>query len=347
MAAAVPATAAPQHAPSHHAASHQRGSAHHKTARHHLKHMTVKGLVAAHHGRTMAVFAKTAKVGASTRHNQRFKLTFARSTHARVHMPVGDHIRVAAVGRAHGHHLTILRHNDETVSPAPASLFFGTIDAINGNLLTVSESDRDDGDNEFGDDHGHDGNNDAARMSPADHSPGGPGDGGPGSSGHQITIDDSHAAITVDGSTDTPLAVGDTVAVLGEASHDTVVAAEVFGFSQAPAFLRGDITAINGDTVTIGGDNNHGDKVADDHGGDNDQSATVSLTGVPLVLNGDAGATTSQLMVGDKLIVIGTTDSTTGELTPELAFAFNGNDDNPCGHNGDGQDNGGDGGLDG
>jgi hypothetical protein len=52
-------------------------------------------------------------------------------------------------------------------------------------------------------------------------------------------------------------------------------------------------------------------------------------------------------MVGDKLILVGTVDTDTGVLTPELAFAFNHHDDNPCGDNDGGEHHGGDGGSDG
>jgi hypothetical protein len=316
---------------------------HHHEAGRHMRHLSVKGLVTAHHGRTVTVFAKRAAAGSWRRHDDRIKVRFARSAHARVKMPVGDRIRVSATGRAHGHHFIVMRHNDENVTPAPASLFFGTVDAINGNELTVGEHDRDNGDNESGRDqrHGDDGPGDDSRTVAHD---GGPGGGDNSGRGHRITVDDSAAAITVDGSTGTPLAVGDTVAVLGEASHDTIVAAQIFGFTNAPAFLRGDITAISGNNVTVGDDNDGNDNdraAADDHG--NDDAVTVSLAGVPTFLNGDPGAAASDLAVGDKLVLIGSVDST-GTFTPTMAFAFNHRDDNPCGDNDNGDDHGHDGG---
>jgi hypothetical protein len=339
LAAAIPggAAAAPQRAT----------ATHHQASAHHMKHLSVNGLVAAHHGRHVTVFAKHASAGRSTRHNKRVTVRFARSTHARVKMPVGDRIRVSAIGRAHGNHFTVVRHNDEAVTAAPASLFFGTIDAINGNLLTVTEQNRDNGDHESGRDHHHghdDGDDNDARTTAHDHGPGGDNSG----PGHRIVIDDSTASTTVDGSTDTPLAVGDTVAVLGESSNDTIVAAQIFGFTHAPAFLRGTVNAIDGNNVTVGDDNDRDDgsdrAVGDDHGHDgDDDSVTVSLAGVPLVLNGDAGAAPSDLVVGDKLVLIGSIDTTTGDLMPELAFAFNHRDDNPCGHNDGGDDHGHDG----
>jgi hypothetical protein len=332
-------------APAATGAARPAASPHHHS--HHAKHVSVTGLVAHHAGRSVTVFAKTAKVGSRTMHNKRVHLTFARAVHHRTKMVVGDRIHVSAIGRAHGSHLTVMRHSDETVTPAPASLFFGTVVAISGNQLTVAEHDRDNGDGEQGDDHGHggDGSDDSQSAAPADRGP-----GGSSGSGHQITVDDTNATITVDGSTDTPLVVGDTVAILGEATEDTIVAADIFGFTTAPDFLRGDVTAIDGNVVTLGddqsGDSEDGD-VADDHGGDDDQSVTVDLTNVPLALNGSLGSSPSDLTVGDKLVVLGSFDSTSGTFTPDAAFAFNGDDDQPCGDNGDdhgghGHDGGGD-----
>jgi hypothetical protein len=335
IAAAIPAAAA---AASHHATDHHHAS-------YHAKRVELHGLVTKHNGRHVSVFAKTAKAGARTTHNKSVAVTFARGVRHSSKLHVGDRIHISATAHVSGHRFMVTRRNDETVTPAPASLIFGTVDAVNGNLLVLSERNRDDGDHGRGGDrhHGDPGDNDA-RMAPADHSPGGPGDGG--NSGHQVVIDDTNASITVDGSTDTALAVGDTVAVLGEYVDNTVVAADVFGFTAAPTFVRGEITAIDNDTVTVGDDNDgeHGgggdDATPADHGrgGDDDQPISVSLTGVPLALNGDEGATTGDLTVGDKLILIGTGDATSADFIPELGFAFNSDDHNPCGHNGGGDD---------
>jgi hypothetical protein len=330
MAAAVPSAAV---------AAHPSAAGHHRHASHHLKHVSVKGVVAHHHGRTVTVFAKSAKTGHTTRHNRRVTVTFARSVHhARVKMLAGDRISIRGDGRVSGHRITILKHSDENVNPAPASLFFGTVDAINGNLLSVRERNRDDGDNESGVDRrdGHDGSDDNVAAQPADH-----GDDGDNSGpGHEVMVDTTNASTTVDGSAATALAVGDTVAILGENNDHTVVADRIFGFTNAPAFVRGDITAINGDDVTIGdddqGENHHGEDVADDHG-DDDATLMVSLAGIPLFLNGDGNTTTSDLSIGDKLVMLGSFDSS-GNFTPAVAFAFNGDDDQPCGHNEPGDD---------
>jgi uncharacterized Zn-binding protein involved in type VI secretion len=319
VAAAVPAAAT---------GSHQASSAHHAadrhSSRHHERRLLVRGLVAGHHGRTMTVFARTAQVGARTRHDERIRIVFARSAHGRTRIPTGDHLRLSATGIAHKHVFWVRHDHDEMVTTARATLFFGTVTAVDGHLLTVAENDRDDGDHHDGEDndghrHRH-GDND--EVSPADHSPGGPGDGDHDGNddGHRITIDDTSAAVTVDGMSGS-ITVGDSVAVLGEAANNTVVASTIYAFTTPPSFRRGKVQQVAGDNVTFRKD------------GD---STTVSLAGVPLALNGDVGATPNQLMTGDKLLLIGPLDADTGQVVPDVAFAFNHHDDHPCGDNDDG-----------
>jgi hypothetical protein len=285
-------------------APHQARSAPHASAKHHhAKELLVKGLVASHHGRTITVFAKTAKAGATTQHNARIKVVFARSAHGKTRIHAGNRIRIVATGTAHGHVFTVRHCDGESVNSASAWLFFGTVQAVNANLLTVSVNDRDNGNHHDGEEHhGHHG----------------------GGHGHQITIDDSTAAITVDGASGT-IVVGDTVAVLGEATHNTVVASTIYAFTQAPGFMRGEVQQVSGDNVTLSDDGN---------------TTTVSLAGVPLAINGDVGSTPSELKVGDKLLVIGPIDIESGQVTPEVAFAFNHHDHHPCGdnHGGGGSD---------
>lgn len=343
LAAAVPMIGAA-------AATHRTPASHHRSER--AEHVAMRGLIAAHHGRNVAVFAKRVSVGATTAHNTRVTVTFARHVHTAAHHTVGNRIRLSAIGRMSGNRITVLRHNDEVVQPAPASLAFGVIDAINGNVLTLSMRNHDDGDHGSGRDQ-RDGDDNDAR--PADHSPGGPGDGGNSGPGHSVAVDTTNATITVDRSTGTALAVGDTAAVLGEYDNGEIVAADVFGFTNAPDFIRGTVTAIDGDNVTVGDDDHHrGHGGGDDHatpahhgGGDdgNDETVTASLANVPLALNGSLGAKASDLTAGDKLILIGTNHAGSGGFTPEVGFAFNGDDHHPCGHNGDnGDDHGHDGG---
>ena len=338
VASAIPAAASAgvaHHAASTHHSVARHPSAKHPAGRHHSKRLVLKGLVAAHHGRTVTVFAKTATVGGKTRHNQRIKLVFAHSAHARTKIPAGDHLQLVARGVGSWHVFRIRHNSDESVSSESASLLFGTVTAVNGDFLTVSENDRDNGDHHRGKDcHGH-GHGVSEDSTPADHgSRGGHGGHGGGKGdhhGHQITVDDTNAAITVDGA-EGAITVGDTVAILGEVTDNTVVASTIYAFSTAPAFMRGEVESVSGDNVTVR---------------DRGTTTTVSLTGVPLALNGDVGATPSELVAGDKLLLVGTLAEGTNQLIPEVAFAFNHHDDHPCGDNEGGGHHGHDGGSDG
>jgi len=349
---AVPtvATAAPR------AVSH-----HHHHVRHHAKKLHIVGLVAAHHHRTVTVFAKTARAGAKTRHNQRIHVTFSRHVRAHTRIPVGNKIRITARGRAHSHHFFVTGHNSESVSSAPASLLFGTVSAINGTQLLVSEHARDNGDSQDGNDNqsgdsqgsgsgdsqgsgsgdsqGGSGGGGGGDNIAGDHGSGGSGDSTDGDS-HTIAVDDSTATIIVDGGSG-PLAVGDTVAILGEFTDNTVVASTIFGFSNAPDFIRGDVVSVSGTSVTLGSgdDNEQSDLQAGDDSEDGESNLTVDLADVPLALNGSS-ATPADLTAGDKIILLGTTDPETGQFTPAVAFAFNSSDNNPVGDNNDqGDDN--------
>jgi hypothetical protein len=330
LAASVPATA-------NTATTHRASAAHQVTSNHrHGKHLFVRGLVASHHGRSITVFAKTANVGAKTRHNTRITIIFTRSAHGRTKIPVGNHIRLSGTGVASRHTFRLRHNHGETVSPAQATLIFGIVKAVDANLLTVSEKDRDNGDRHDGDDNdGHDRDGDHDGRSPEDHSPGGHGHAGGDNDGrgHRVTVDDTAASITVDGAAGT-IAAGETVAVLGEVTDNTVVASAIYAFTTKPGFSRGKVTMVSGENVTFRHDGN---------------TVLVSLTAVPLALNGDVGATPSELVAGDKLLLVGSIDAHTGVITPQLAFAFNHHDDHPCGDNherGHHGHHGGDGGSD-
>jgi hypothetical protein len=332
-AVAAPATAAP-------AAAHQHAVAHHHAAKHSRK-LTITGLAKRHHGRTITVFAKTEKLGQTTRHNKKVTITFAPGVKGRIHVRHGNRIHLVASGNGNLKHFVVRHNDDETTAAAPATLIFGTISQENGSLLLVSESDRDNGDRHDGGDNDGDrgGDNDGTTR---DDSP-----GGPGNDGHQIVVDTSSAkTVELDGSEGAPV-VGDEVAVLGEVSDNTVLADAIYGFSNPQSFLRGNIEAINGTTVAINAHGHGGnDNDAKDHGnGGNTQ--LVNLGDVPLFVNGSTGSTIDQLKVGDKLLVIGAFSLTDNSFTPALAFAFNGHDDHPCGDNGDNGGHGGDGPGDG
>ncbi len=321
--AAIALSAAPAAASS--SAPRLASAHHHSSGRHrHASRVHIVGLVAAHHRHSLTVFARTATAGATTQHNQRLHISFARNVHARTHVPVGDMVTINALAKVHGHSLVIVRHNSESVSSSEATLLFGTVTAINGTELMVSEHARDNGDNEDGND-SQDGNNQ--------------GDG----DRHSIAVDDSEATIIVDNGAN-PLAVGDTVAILGEVTDNTVVAEAIFGFSTRPAFLRGEVVSVNGNSVTVatGEDGMNRDSLARDRGpgDDGNTTSTFDLSDVALALNGSS-ARPSDLVPGDKIILLGPANPETGQVVAEVAFAFNGHDNHPADDN-QGEDSQGD-----
>jgi hypothetical protein len=169
-----------------------------------------------------------------------------------------------------------------------AHVFLGTITTVNGTLIQVAKG------GEASDDPTENGNG-----------------------RHGLSVDVSKATVTVDGVAGT-LAVGQTVAILGEADHDAVLAASVYAFTVAPTVLTGEVSTVTGTQVTFG----HEDK-----------AVTVDLASVPLIVNGNAGAALTSVPVGAKIVVLGTT--TAGVFTPSLAFAFNNADKHPVGWNHD------------
>lgn len=133
-----------------------------------------------------------------------------------------------------------------------------------------------------------------------------------------LSVDTSAATLTVDGTSGT-LGVGQFLVVLGERSQDTVVAASVYAFSTAPSVVSGEITAVSGTSVTL----------------DGDTPTVVDLapggTAVPILLNGTSTVTPDALTTDMKILILGQTSS--GVFTPTQAFAFDGQDTGPCGHN--------------
>ncbi len=280
-------------------------------------HFAADGLVTGHTPAGTQVYVRDLHLGAKQLHNQVVTLKPHTARHPRMMAvdtalpPVGD--QVQATGDSNGS-LTDLETITETVTPAPAELFLGTISSVNGTTLTVADQRSMD-------------NADAAES-------------------HQLTVDASQAASTVDGAAGT-LTAGQYVVILGERDHDSVLAASVAAFSTAPDTRAGTIASITGSTVTLAADdaqestdNNTGGDTPGETSGDDQvpspaaaQPAGIDLTGVPLTLNGSPGASATGLAVGDKLLVLGTTSN--GVFTPSAAYAFNGQDNAPAGDNKD------------
>lgn len=63
------------------------------------------------------------------------------------------------------------------------------------------------------------------------------------------------AAVLIDGAPGA-LTPGQTVVVLGEGDHETILAAAVYAYTTAPTVIAGDVTAVTGSTLTIGDQDN-------------------------------------------------------------------------------------------
>ncbi|HEY2272585.1 MAG TPA: hypothetical protein VGH30_07405 [Jatrophihabitantaceae bacterium] len=315
-------------------------------ATHHSSHHTTRPFVA--HGMLVKTSANSVTVLAHDVHTGR---SVAKHEQITVALPSGTKgartlrkivkqassgDRVTVNGRAestgHGPRFTA---NEVTDHAAPFHLYLGSVTAVDGTTVTVNKAD------DPSDDQGEDDNG-------------------------SFTVDVSTAAISVDGAAG-DLAPGQSVAILGAENDDTVVATSVWAFTVAPATLFGEVRSVDGTVVTLKTDDD-GDQGGDDnavrsddhgHGHHGDRSdVSVDLADVPLVLNGNSGATVDQLGEGTRIVLLGSTDPSSGAFTPSMGFAFShdcssrhhgdgGQDDNgDGGHGGHGGHGGGDGGDD-
>ena len=281
----------------------------HPKPRPHAQHITVQGVIVAHTGQTVTVFANTLAVGHTKSTHGRVTVTLpvsrkhtgkasleARTTSHPAALRVGDVLTLNGTGSAAGDAITLTSAQQEVESPAPARAWFGTISAIDPttHALTLQSQDTADG-----------------------HHAGEDGVAGESS----LAVDVSTASVTLDGAAaDTAaLTVGQTVVVLGQSDHDAAVGVAVYAYTQAPTSVSGELRAVTGSVVTIG----DGQNVDLSPGG----------TPIPLLLNGNPAATLDQLNEGDKLLVIGA--GAGDAFTPTIAFAFNEHDNGPCGTNQD------------
>ncbi|MDX6256338.1 MAG: hypothetical protein QOJ11_2672 [Frankiales bacterium] len=261
-------------------------------------HFNAHGTVVSASGSTAVVMARTVLVQhKGVRHNVAITVTVApgalkhtghgRKVPTTAGLVVGNKVEVSGTATGSGD-TEVLTVTHAVQHAQAAHVFLGKVIAVNGTTIKVSKGaeasdDQDENDNGL----------------------------------HGFAVDVSKATITVDGAAGT-LAVGQTVAILGEGDHDAVVAASVYAFTVAPTLLAGKISAVTGSQVTIG---------------DEEDAVTVDLASTPLVINGNTGGALTSVAAGAKAVILGTT--TAGVFTPSLAFVFNGADKHPVGHNHD------------
>jgi hypothetical protein len=188
------------------------------------------GLVVSHTASTLTLVAHDVHTGRSTAHNQRLTVAIptgrghaARAAaRALAHSAAGDAVTVAGVATGSGAGTTY-QAKGVADHPAPFRAYFGTVTAVNGNLLSVAKS---------------------------------------GSHHATYTVDVTDAAVTVDGTTGTP-AVGQDVIVLGSNTGSLVAATSVWAFSSDLSAVTGEVTSVTGSTVTLDGDDDQGATTVD------------------------------------------------------------------------------------
>jgi hypothetical protein len=209
----------------------------------------------------------------------------------------GDGLTVTGTGTADGPNLTVTPNGAPVETAAPVRVWLGVLTGVDAAAGTVQLM--------------------AIRHSDGD------GDHRDGRL-HRLTAAAAAATVTLDGaaSTLTGLAAGQVVVVLGSSDHDVATASSIYAFGKPPAFQGGRVTAVNGSVVSLDSD------------GPLDVDLAPGGTAIPLVLNGNAGATVDKLTPGARLLLVGTRDAITG-FTPTMAFGFDAHDRGPVGHNED------------
>ena len=285
----------------------------HRHARHHghSHKFNLKGLVTAANGTQLQVLVGNGHLGGQRLTGQSVRLDL----NARGHHPspdVGDSIH--AQGTADSATGEFDANQFEVQAASDSSALVGVLDAVDGTTLMVNVSAEvgSDGPGDQGDGQGDQG--DATNR---------------GSQGDDdVAIDASTASVSLDGqpASVAQLTPGETVAVLGETVDDSALATQVMAYSTVPGIVDGTITQVSGNVLTLSSGDGGG-------GGDSeDGNSTVDVTGSQIFLDGQPGATVSQLATGDDVLAIGAAGS--DPLAATVTFAFDqGGDD----QGGDGQ----------
>jgi hypothetical protein len=283
----------------------------HAVQRHASQHghkFNLTGLVTAADGTQLQVLVGHGRLGHQQLARDSVQLSLRAHGH-HVFPDVGDSIHAQGTADSVAGEFDASQFEDQASGDSGALV--GVLDAVDGTTLLVNVTAQIDGQGDQGDGQGDQAN--------------GPAKDGQG--GGDVAIDASQATVTLDGqpSAVAQLAPGDTVAVLGETDDDSALATQVVGFSTAQATAEGTITQLNGTVLTLGSGDGQGD-----------ESTAVDVSSSQIFLNGQPGATVSQLTTGDDVLAVGTVG--TDPLAAAVTFAFGQGGD---GQGGDGQ--GGDG----
>lgn len=343
----APAAALATSAHHHQVSTHPRHGLSHRPSK--AVHAIVHGLVVSRQNNQLTVLAHTAKIGAHTVHNQIEHLTLAATRRVHPARTVRAGYRIAVSGQAVNG--VIVNATVQSSSPRPAEVAIGTINAVDGNLVSICVLDTADGsqggpaDNGDQSGGGQGGNGDqgsvqSAAVSPAARSTDATASGCSGENSQgQVLIADLSAA-TFSGAAGTPadLVTGQYVVTLGEQSDGTFTAADVVAYASEPAFIAGQVTAADQAANTL--------TVAADGGDDNEDTSgsgtQVDTSNALVVVNGAADG--SFPVAGDETLIVGADGSAAtaqsgAPLTASVVYDFNANDTQPAD---DGGDNSGD-----
>jgi len=275
------------------------------------KAFTAHGLVVRHTSSSVTLLASAVKSG---RHRSRnttvtVALPSRRTATGRAlakrlaHTHAGDGITVTGTTVAGK---TVARNF--AARPAPFHAYLGTVTAINDNLVTLTKA-------------------------------GEPSDDAREDSQGSFTVDTSDANVSLDGQPvggALDLKVGETAAVLGSSVEDAVVATSVFAFTTAPDAIAGEVTAVDGPTLTVAPHGDHGQSgsgmqpsaTTDDPGAGDGQSGDggdatvqVSVDSATLIVDGASDAPVTAVTAGARVLALGV-DHGNGSFDSALAFVF-------------------------
>lgn len=284
--AAMAAPFHPGHAAQRHASSH--GPGHGRKG----QRFNLTGLVTAANGTSLQVLVAKGSMNGKQLATQSVSIVLSPHRNHPASASVGDTIR--AQGTADPQTGQLDASTFEVQSSATSAMV-GLVDAVNGTTISLHVSAVADpgGQGDQGD-HG---------VSQSEGRHGG---------GEDVAVDVAQASVSVDGQPAAlaQLATGETVAILGQRDDQSALASQVLAYSTAPGIAEGTLTQVNGNVLTLS--TRH-----DDH---EIITAAVDVTSSLIVLDGQSGATVSQLNPGDQVLAVGTAGS--NPLAAMTIFAF-------------------------
>jgi hypothetical protein len=185
-----------------------------------VQRFTARGLVVASTPKTLRVITRQMQVGATNLPANTVVTVKRPATRGKAGNDslVGYAVTVTGTAVKLGKS-TILTANHETVAARPAEVFLGEVTDVTAGRLTLEA---------------------VSAAGGADF----------GEAEQTLTVDISTATSTVDGDAGAPVE-GEFAVVLGEREQDTIVAATLDGWTEAPDVVAGEITDVSGSVLTL------------------------------------------------------------------------------------------------